>query len=174
MLVYVVGMQELKHGKPTSEPYYFGYTTNAKAANNYYRLLIEKEEDTYGPNDAYQSMYFIQKVSDTKFDEFRAKVGMIDEIMEYEGGAYMTESDFSSCMDTVMDEFNVINDLLQYGKDLPYAVDRINTFSKFIEDKKLRKNAKLLKLLIKYMREYFSDYNAIEGKVNLKKMHSVL
>lgn len=174
MLVYIVGMQELKNGEAEYDPYYFGYTTDQKMANKYYQYLIDKDEKSYSPSAIYASMYFIQKISSTKFEEFKREHHLIiDEIQEYDG-VCMTESDFGTYMDMIMEDFDYIHSMLNDGKDLPETIKRISEFSKFLKNNKLRKNAKILKLLLKYMRSFFEDYNEIEKIVDWKRVHRKL
>lgn len=171
MLVYVVGMQELKNGKVEYEPYYFGYTYDSNIANRYYQQLIDKDEDTYVHSEIYSNMYFIQKMSESKFAEFKATNHLTIDLIEDYMGLCMTESDYANYMDTIMDDFNYITDLLKYGKDITVVTDAICNFSKILKSKKLRKNAKILKLVINYMQSFFEDYESIEHEIDWKKVH---
>ena len=64
--------------------------------------------------------------------------------------------------------------MLNDGKDLTKVINRICEFSKFLKNNKLRRNAKILKLLLKYMRSFFEDYNEIEKIVDWKRVHRKL
>jgi len=183
MLVYIVGMQETKDGEPTSEPYYFGYTTNQVWANKYYQTLVDKAKndngvtlvgDTY--TASYENCYIISKISQEKFNIWQQQHGMLEEIVEWPGGVYMTNADYESYVDIISENYDSIMASLndEVSLQMDQFSDAVITFAKYSTDKTFKHNVRTFKKLVKYLKAYFGDYERVLEKMDLAKMQRKL
>lgn len=168
-------MQETKDGKPTSEPYYFGYTTNQTWANQYCKILVDKASKDKGIS-CYTSIYTISKVSQEKFHLWQQEHGMLEEIVEWPGGIHMTNSDYEYYVDTMTEDYDSIMAMLngQVSSSMPEFIEYISNIAKYSTSKTLKYNVRTFKKLIKYMKAYFGDYELVLENLDLEKIQRKL
>lgn len=177
MLLYLVGTQVFKDGKPMNDPYIIGFSHDPTLADRYYETLVAKAEKEPDGGDGYSQIYFIKKMSESKFKEFMNNPDVntcADEIFDYGHGAVMTDADNEYLSEAVMEMVSEINNAMGTHEVVCTKLESMIKVGKFIRPKRIRRKIEAFRKLYNELADYFDDFQNVYDDIDWAKVHRKL